>query len=110
MNNKVKRFGSFLTSIFGLFLSISCINQFSITTNSIESTNDSLKASSSEPLYKNLKNINEGKNLVFHFNVIKNKNQENSSRKNNAKKNTLTEETIHSNPKQLAEKKLPYRN
>ena len=58
--------------LFGILLNISC---------SIESSNQ-LNSTSTISMYKNLKNINEGKNLVFHYNMrTKNNNQNNPSKK-----------------------------
>lgn len=101
---KVKIFNCYIIFIVVFFFTISCANHHSFPSKTNLTKAETIQDSTFRPLYRNLKNINEGKNLIFHFNLSTHKPLNDSIKENNAKKNTITRHSISANFKQLAEK------
>lgn len=115
MNNKGKNVYINVALILGVFATTSCSNQLTAKSNSdnlIDENSKIVKDDKNTPsLYRNLRDINGGNILVFHFNlnsVQAHPNQTNN--RNNAKNTIITEHTIQADNHQLAIKRLPHRN
>ena len=84
MKRLILRFSFSLLFLCGIFLTLSCSIQSSVQTRTTTNT-----------MYKNLKNINRGENLVFHFNLDSNKNVLNQATNiKNAKQHSINNENL----------------
>lgn len=113
MNNKIKNI--YIVSIFGIYAITSCSNQLVVKDKTDQTITDNIKIiktnRSSNSLYKNIRNINGGEKLIFHFNLNSDQPHPNTTKnRNNAKKTVMSDYTIQADNYQLAVKKLPHRN
>lgn len=115
MNNKRKKVFINMALILGILAITSCSNQLTAKGETDNVINDNSKIVNNEQtvssIYKNLKDINGGKVLVFHFNLnSSHPHPNNTNNRNNAKNTVVSDHSLQADNHQLAIERLPHRN
>ena len=115
MNNKKGKVFIKMALILGILAITSCSNQLTAKGETDYIIHDHSKNVNDEKnipsIYKNLKDINGGKVLVFHFNLNSSQpHPNNTNNRNNAKNTIVSDHSLKTDTHQLAIERLPHRN